>query len=82
MRVFFLSICMYVCIAQTPVIALVGNDACWSQIAREQVPMLGSDVACMLAVSPRVSLFISCTIHIEKVFISILMSHREQRQKR
>lgn len=32
-----------------PVIALVGNDACWSQIAREQVPMFKSDVACMLA---------------------------------
>ena len=29
-----------------PVIALVGNDACWSQIAREQVPMFGSSVAC------------------------------------
>ena len=33
---------------QTPVIALVGNDACWSQIAREQVAMLGSSVACGL----------------------------------
>ena len=32
-----------------PVIALIGNDACWSQIAREQVPMLGSDAGCMLA---------------------------------
>ncbi|CAM9861217.1 unnamed protein product [Lampetra planeri] len=32
-----------------PIIALVGNDACWSQIAREQVPMLGSNVACGLA---------------------------------
>ena len=32
-----------------PVIALVGNDACWSQIAREQVPTFGSDVACMLS---------------------------------
>lgn len=32
-----------------PVIALVGNDACWSQIAREQIPMFGTDVACMLA---------------------------------
>ena len=31
-----------------PVVALVGNDACWSQIAREQVPMLGSSVACNL----------------------------------
>ena len=31
-----------------PVVALVGNDACWSQIAREQVSMLGSDVACNL----------------------------------
>ncbi|XP_033028876.1 acetolactate synthase-like protein [Lacerta agilis] len=33
---------------KTPVIALVGNDACWSQISREQVPMLGSNVACGL----------------------------------
>ena len=32
-----------------PVIALVGNDACWSQIAREQIPMFGTSVACMLA---------------------------------
>ena len=32
-----------------PVIALVGNDACWSQIAREQVPMFNSSVACDLA---------------------------------
>ena len=31
-----------------PVIALVGNDACWSQIAREQIPMFKSKVACML----------------------------------
>lgn len=34
---------------RTPVIALVGNDACWSQIAREQVPLFQSDVACKLA---------------------------------
>ncbi|XP_005991216.1 2-hydroxyacyl-CoA lyase 2 [Latimeria chalumnae] len=34
---------------KTPVIAVVGNDACWSQISREQVPMLGSNVACSLA---------------------------------
>lgn len=32
-----------------PVTAVVGNDACWTQIAREQKPMLGSDVACRLA---------------------------------
>lgn len=32
-----------------PVIALVGNDASWSQIAREQVPMFGSSVACDLS---------------------------------
>uniref|UniRef100_A0A8C6YET1 2-hydroxyacyl-CoA lyase 2 n=1 Tax=Naja naja TaxID=35670 RepID=A0A8C6YET1_NAJNA len=31
-----------------PVIALVGNDACWTQISREQVPLLGSNVACAL----------------------------------
>ncbi|XP_023679002.1 2-hydroxyacyl-CoA lyase 2 [Paramormyrops kingsleyae] len=34
---------------KTPVIALVGNDACWGQISREQVPILGSNVACGLA---------------------------------
>ncbi|XP_015228170.1 PREDICTED: acetolactate synthase-like protein [Cyprinodon variegatus] len=34
---------------KTPVISVVGNDACWSQISREQVPILGSNVACGLA---------------------------------
>ena len=32
-----------------PVIAVVGNDACWSQIAREQVKMLGDEVGTVLA---------------------------------
>lgn len=32
-----------------PCTAVVGNDACWTQIIREQVPMLGSPVACPLA---------------------------------
>ncbi|KAA3620427.1 MAG: thiamine pyrophosphate-binding protein [Calditrichaeota bacterium] len=32
-----------------PVIAVVGNDASWAQIAREQVEMLGDDVATVLA---------------------------------
>jgi acetolactate synthase-1/2/3 large subunit len=31
-----------------PVIAVVGNDACWSQIAREQVKLLEDDTAVML----------------------------------
>ena len=34
---------------QIPVIAVVGNDACWSQIAREQVKMLDDDVGTVLA---------------------------------
>ncbi|XP_052692052.1 2-hydroxyacyl-CoA lyase 2-like, partial [Crassostrea angulata] len=34
-----------------PVIALVGNDAGWTQIEREQAPMFGSSVACKLAFS-------------------------------
>ena len=34
-----------------PVLSVVGNDACWTQIAREQVPMLGSAVGCMLEFS-------------------------------
>jgi thiamine pyrophosphate-dependent acetolactate synthase large subunit-like protein len=33
---------------ELPVIAVVGNDACWSQIAREQVKLLGDDTAVML----------------------------------
>lgn len=32
-------------------IALVGNDACWTQISREQVPTLGSNTACELEYS-------------------------------
>lgn len=32
-----------------PVIAVIGNDACWMQIAREQVEILGDDVAVTLA---------------------------------
>jgi acetolactate synthase-1/2/3 large subunit len=28
---------------------VVGNDACWSQIAREQVKMLGDDIGTVLA---------------------------------
>jgi acetolactate synthase-1/2/3 large subunit len=32
-----------------PVIAVVGNDASWAQIAREQVKMLGDDVSTRLA---------------------------------
>lgn len=34
---------------QIPVMALIGNDAGWTQISREQVPSLGSNVACGLA---------------------------------
>jgi len=34
---------------KVPVIALVGNDAGWTQIAREQVPMFGTNVACKLS---------------------------------
>ena len=31
------------------VIAVVGNDAAWMQIARDQVDLLGDDVGCTLA---------------------------------
>lgn len=34
---------------KAPAIALVGNDAAWTQIEREQVPMFGSSVACKLS---------------------------------
>lgn len=32
-----------------PAYWIIGNDACWTQIAREQVPMLGSPIGCELA---------------------------------
>jgi acetolactate synthase-1/2/3 large subunit len=32
-----------------PIVALVGNDAAWTQILRDQQPLLGDDVACRLA---------------------------------
>mmetsp|Transcript_21989 Transcript_21989/g.38951 ORF Transcript_21989/g.38951 Transcript_21989/m.38951 type:complete len:694 (-) Transcript_21989:7-2088(-) len=31
-----------------PVIGVIGNDACWTQIEREQVPMFADDAACVL----------------------------------
>jgi thiamine pyrophosphate-dependent acetolactate synthase large subunit-like protein len=34
-----------------PVISIIGNDACWSQIARDQIPLLKSDCAMNLAFS-------------------------------
>ena len=34
-----------------PVISVIGNDGCWSQIAREQVQILKSDCALNLALS-------------------------------
>jgi thiamine pyrophosphate-dependent acetolactate synthase large subunit-like protein len=34
-----------------PVISVIGNDACWSQIARDQVEFLKSDAAMNLAYS-------------------------------
>ena len=43
-----LCVCVYI---QVPVIAVVGNDACWSQIARDQIRILGRGTACDLAVS-------------------------------
>ncbi|KAL3087490.1 hypothetical protein niasHS_008114 [Heterodera schachtii] len=32
-----------------PVVALIGNDACWAQIARDQVPWFNSAVGCELS---------------------------------
>jgi acetolactate synthase-like protein len=34
------------------VVCVVGNDACWTQIAREQVPLFKTAVACTLARTP------------------------------
>ena len=35
---------------KVPVISIVGNDAGWTQIARDQIVFFGSSVACELAV--------------------------------
>jgi len=34
---------------KVPIVAVIGNDACWTQILREQEPILGDDVACQLS---------------------------------
>ncbi len=34
-----------------PILGVIGNDAAWMQIARDQVPILGDDVGCLLAPS-------------------------------
>jgi len=34
-----------------PVLGIIGNDACWSQIKRDQVKILNSKVACDLEFS-------------------------------
>ena len=46
-----------------PVIAVIGNDACWTQIVREQVKMLGDDVGCRLAANDydRMAQALGCT---------------------
>jgi len=44
-------VCVCVCVLKTPVVAVVGNDACWSQIARDQIRILGRGTACDLSVS-------------------------------
>ena len=31
-----------------PILSVIGNDACWSQIKRDQVKILKSDIACNL----------------------------------
>lgn len=33
-----------------PISSIIGNDACWSQIARDQMPWFNSLVGCELAV--------------------------------
>ncbi|KAL3316670.1 hypothetical protein Ciccas_004687 [Cichlidogyrus casuarinus] len=35
-----------------PAIAVIGNDACWSQISRDQVRILSSNIACELGFTP------------------------------
>ena len=45
--------CLHCCSrSQVNIIAVVGNDAGWTQIEREQVPMLGDNVACQLEYTP------------------------------
>lgn len=35
---------------QIPILSIVGNDAGWTQIARDQIVFFGSSVACELDV--------------------------------
>ncbi len=42
--------------------AIVGNDACWSQIVRDQEPIFNTRVACDLAVSIVFDLYLNCNV--------------------
>lgn len=48
----------------------VGNDACWTQIEREQMPMFGSDVACPLEYS-RFNICIDDEIEYDDLFVHV-----------
>jgi acetolactate synthase-like protein len=45
-----------------PFVSVIGNDACWTQIARDQVKLFGDDVACPLLYTDydRVAAAIGC----------------------
>lgn len=65
-----------------PVMALVGNDAGWTQILREQAVIFGTEVACKLVVSFHSFVSLSLSNHYLTVILFILaygLSRRGQR---
>ena len=65
-------------ILQTPVLALVGNDAGWTQIAREQAPLFGSSVACDLAVSGLCCVCVNVCVCVCECVYSVCVCERER----
>ena len=59
---------------QVPILALVGNDAGWTQIEREQVPLFGSNVACGLEFTGKCELCAWLKKGLKKSFINSLAS--------
>ena len=60
-------------IFKIPVISIVGNDAGWTQIARDQVVFFGSSVACELAVCIYFHKLYNLSLEFNKNYSSLLI---------
>lgn len=62
-----------------PVTAIIGNDGCWSQIARDQIEILGSDTAVMLEKSDYQN--VALAFGVESIKVTDLKTLRDAMEK-